>query len=372
MKGCLLKLALGECITTFNLENAVCNHGFFMMAPNFWNPSTKTLLRPLRLANSITSVIASISHPSPPDNTFIIIQLHDIFKISLEDEKAILEQVARMLRISEGDERNVIEFQKMHPEAKRKGFGRLFRSPTLFEDAVKCILLCHCKWPRTLEMAKALCELQAELAGNIVKHPTKIGLKRKQQATQKQSKVNKNCSNPQLLEDNIIRVQALGNFPSSKELATLKVKDKDKEDFLQKRCNLGLRAHYIIEFAVRVESGKLNLKKFEEAFGRASSYKEIYKKLKKINGFGSYVCANLMMCIGFYQMVPVDSETKRHLQQVHKRKKENARKDIKLIYDKYAPFQGLSYWLELLEYYENKCGKLSMLPNSSYHTVTGS
>ena len=90
MKGCLLKLALGECITTFNLENAVCNHGFFMMAPNFWNPSTKTLLRPLRLANSITSVIASISHPSPPDNTFIIIQLHDIFKISLEDEKAIL------------------------------------------------------------------------------------------------------------------------------------------------------------------------------------------------------------------------------------------------------------------------------------------
>jgi 3-methyladenine DNA glycosylase/8-oxoguanine DNA glycosylase len=165
-------------------------------------------------------------------------------------------------------------------------------------------------------MAKALCELQSELAGNIVKHPTKIGLKRKQQATQKQSKVNKNCSNPQLLEDNIIRVQALGNFPSSKELATLKVKDKDKEDFLQKRCNLGLRAHYIIEFAVRVESGKLNLKKFEEAFGRASSYKEIYKKLKKINGFGSYVCANLMMCIGFYQMVPVDSETKRHLQQV--------------------------------------------------------
>lgn len=45
----------------FNLEKAVCNHGFFMMAPNNWVPSTKTLTRPLRLPNhDETSVIASI------------------------------------------------------------------------------------------------------------------------------------------------------------------------------------------------------------------------------------------------------------------------------------------------------------------------
>uniref|UniRef100_A0A7N2QY19 Uncharacterized protein n=1 Tax=Quercus lobata TaxID=97700 RepID=A0A7N2QY19_QUELO len=138
----LLHLPLGECITTFNLEDAVCNHGFFMMAPNSWIPSTKTLQRPLRLANS-TSVMVSISHP--PNNSSILIQVHDIQNVSLEDEKAILKQVGRMLRISEGDERNVREFQNMHPEAKKKGFGRLFRSPTLFEDAVKSILLCNCK-----------------------------------------------------------------------------------------------------------------------------------------------------------------------------------------------------------------------------------
>lgn len=45
---------------TFELEKAVCNHGFFMMAPNRWNPSSKTLVRPLRLPDQ-KSVTVSIN-----------------------------------------------------------------------------------------------------------------------------------------------------------------------------------------------------------------------------------------------------------------------------------------------------------------------
>ncbi|KAK7816099.1 hypothetical protein CFP56_000743 [Quercus suber] len=105
----LLHLPLGECIRTFNLEDAVCNHGFFMIAPNSWIPSTKTLQRPLRLANSATSVMVSISHP--PNNSSILIQVHDIQN----------KQVGRMLRISEGVQSYVREFQNMHLEAKKKG-----------------------------------------------------------------------------------------------------------------------------------------------------------------------------------------------------------------------------------------------------------
>ena len=142
----------------------------------------------------------------------------------------------------------------------------------------------------------------------IVKHPKKKRLKRKKFA-RKQSKVNKcedeSCSNSQLLEGNNIKVKALGNFPSSKELATL------TKDYLDKRCKLGFRACYIFELAKRVEGGKLKLK-----LKKTSSYEEIFDKLSKIKGFGPYACATLMMCIGFYQMVPMDTETKRHLQQV--------------------------------------------------------
>jgi hypothetical protein len=50
-----------------------------------------------------------------------------------------------MLRLSEEDGKTmVVEFQAMHPAAGEAGFGRAFRSLTLFGDMVKCILLCSC------------------------------------------------------------------------------------------------------------------------------------------------------------------------------------------------------------------------------------
>ena len=53
-------------------------------------------------------------------------------------------QVTRMLRLSEVESASLAEFHGLHPQAKEEGFGRLFRSPTLFEDMVKSLLLCNC------------------------------------------------------------------------------------------------------------------------------------------------------------------------------------------------------------------------------------
>ncbi|KAL3749457.1 hypothetical protein ACJRO7_010555 [Eucalyptus globulus] len=169
---CDLQLCLDEIPSTFNLEKAVCNHGFFMMAPNSWIPSTKTLRRPLRLADFSSSVVVSISQPPGPSSTVLLLRVHRVPRLSSQDQQAIFvlslshsvcaqskyklvtekhgnillqEQVIRMLRLSERDERNVKEFHKVHPEAKDRGFGRVFRSPSLFEDVVKSILLCNCQ-----------------------------------------------------------------------------------------------------------------------------------------------------------------------------------------------------------------------------------
>ena len=82
-----LDLSLGECFATFNLEKAVCNHGFFMMAPNTWNPSTKSLERPLRLEDSVTSVDVSISHPI--DENYLLIRVYGTRILSLADQNTI-------------------------------------------------------------------------------------------------------------------------------------------------------------------------------------------------------------------------------------------------------------------------------------------
>nr|CAB3458840.1 unnamed protein product [Digitaria exilis] len=130
----------------FDLAAAVCSHGLFMMAPNRWDPAARALVRPLRLASdSSVSVLARISaHPARP-GAALLVAVQRAGDLSSRDQDYILEQVRRMLRLSEEDGAAVAEFQAMHAAAREAGFGRIFRSPTLSEDMVKCILLCNCQ-----------------------------------------------------------------------------------------------------------------------------------------------------------------------------------------------------------------------------------
>ncbi|KAJ4938735.1 hypothetical protein NE237_000010 [Protea cynaroides] len=140
--SCLFTLPLGESASTFDLEKAVCSHGLFMMAPNQWDPSTKTLQRPLRLSDGISSLLVRISHP--PNSSSLHVLVFGADSLCPDDRQAVLAQVERMLRLSDKENSNVREFHKIHEAAKKGAFGRIFRSPTLFEDMVKCILLCNC------------------------------------------------------------------------------------------------------------------------------------------------------------------------------------------------------------------------------------
>ncbi|XP_022772502.1 uncharacterized protein LOC111315199 [Durio zibethinus] len=345
MDELLLQLALGDCSSSFNMEKAVCNHGLFMMSPNVWIPSTKSLYRPLRLADSSHSLSVTVSHP--PNHPFLVIKVHGVHSLPSADEAAILEQVARMLRISSKDEKDVREFQTLHASAKEKGFGRIFRSPSFFEDAVKSILLCNCGWKRTLAMAQALCELQAQMA-NAQLQPMGVKSNSNRKIFTKRLKHSSNSESSRSKFD-----QSRGNFPTSTELAYL------DEKYLNKRCNLGYRAQSILQLARKIENGEI-----EESCD-ITSHDKLYQKLMKVEGFGPFVCSNIMMCVGSYKRIPSDSETIRHLKEVHgkgKCSKRTIQKDVEEIYSK----------LELVEEYEKKFGVLSELDSASYHLVTGS
>ena len=49
-----------------------------------------------------------------------------------------------MLRLSQGEQQHVLLYQKLDEKAQQEGFGALFRSPTVWEDLIKSILLCNC------------------------------------------------------------------------------------------------------------------------------------------------------------------------------------------------------------------------------------
>lgn len=96
------------------------------------------------------------------------------------------------------------------------------------------------------------------------------------------------------------------NFPTAKELSHF------DEETLRAQCKLGLRAPAISKFVKDVANGKINLLDFE----KVRDGDELYRKLRKIEGIGDFTACNVLMCMGFYHRVPVDSETVRHIKQV--------------------------------------------------------
>ncbi|KAI7731251.1 hypothetical protein M8C21_032365, partial [Ambrosia artemisiifolia] len=416
------KVALGAAAASFKLEKAVCSHGFFMTAPNQWNPFSKTFQRPLRLFqyDTLSSSSVTVQISQPPQADHLLVRVVDSVDLSTVHHQSLMEQVRRMLRLSEAEETNVRAFQDMYAEAKASGFGRVFRSPTLFEDMLQIDEFTNAlnyflsylrigvdydeimtRWSRTLSMARALCELQLELQcpASITKFAPKTpagkeSTKRKIKSQEKSRNVVKRCCEDVKSaseEDGTLKIDsfdtsinihdsngektelafhgAMGNFPSPEELAGLDL------NYLGKRCNLGYRASRILGLAQSVVEGRINLKKLEEDCGRdasLSNYMKINERLGEINGFGPFTRANVLMCLGFYHVIPSDSETLRHLNQVHGKKStiKNIQQDIEVIYGKYAPYQFLVYWSEIWSFYEERFGNLSELPNTQYKRIT--
>ncbi|ESW19537.1 hypothetical protein PHAVU_006G133500 [Phaseolus vulgaris] len=409
----------------FQLDQAVCSHGFFMMAPNHWDPLSKTLTRPLLLHNPSSSSSSSLLVSLSQRPQSLAVRVHSVHFISPQQQRHIKAQITRMLRLSEAEEKAVREFRSVHAadHPNRSFGGRVFRSPTLFEDMVKCILLCNCQWPRTLSMAQALCELQSGLQNGLPcavegsgnpkveaeefvpktpaskenrrkKAPTKGVLLKKKLELELEMEVDGNLqmdhmfassSDTTLLGDlEVLRsddsccqfpnegeyFDHTGNFPSPIELANL------SESFLAKRCKLGYRAGYILELAQGIVEGKIQLEQLEELSKDASlsCYKQLGDQLKPIKGFGPFTRANVLMCLGYYHVIPWDSETVRHLKQVHSKNtsSKTIERDLEEIYGKYEPYQFLAFWSEIWDFYETRFGKMNEMHSSEYKRITAS
>ncbi|XP_021758132.1 uncharacterized protein LOC110723129 isoform X2 [Chenopodium quinoa] len=165
-------------------------------------------------------------------------------------------------------------------------------------------------------------------------------------------------------------VMSIGNFPSPIELACL------DEKYLAKRCGLGYRAGRVSKLAQGVIEGRIQLDQLEELCEEASlnNYSKVDEKLKEIEGYGPFTRANVLMCLGFYNVVPSDSETIRHLKQVHGKTTtvKNIQKVVEEMYRRYEPYQFLAYWWEIWNFYELHFGKFSEMPSSDYKLITAS
>ena len=282
----------------FNLKTAVCSYGYFILAPNFWDTRAQTFSRPFQAARN-RCVYLTISQPG---NNRHILRLVCDKKLNPTERNTIKSQVKRMLRVDE----DLRDWFKLHPIAQRRKFGRLFRSPTLFEDIVKTITGCNVTWANTVRMNKLLCE--------------KLGTH--------------------------------GAFPTTKQLAGV------TPDWLKANCKVGYRAERIVRLARDIEAGNINMEWFELP---ERTSEEVYKALLKIHGLGPFAAANVCQLLGHYDRLAIDTETYRHFSQTYgvKRPKDPTKLHprIEKYYARYKPYQFLAYWFELWRGYEAANGK---------------
>jgi len=129
----------------------VCSYGYFLLKPNIWSPVNETLTRPLTLADGIATF--TISQKSGKGSDIIARADRALSRTESAHAKGM---IRRMLSL---DDDGVRAFHKIDPRWKKSGRGRLFRSPTFFEDVIKTVTSCNVAWTSTIRMNERLCEV---------------------------------------------------------------------------------------------------------------------------------------------------------------------------------------------------------------------
>jgi 3-methyladenine DNA glycosylase/8-oxoguanine DNA glycosylase len=218
---------------------------------------------------------------------------------------AILEAVAHVLRLDE-DLSPFYAVADSDPDLAwaTAGSGRLVRSPTVFEEVVKTICTTNCAWSATERMVGALVEHLGEPAPGAARG-------------------------------------AYGRaFPTPAAMAAA------DESFYRDVARTGYRGAYLRSLAADVASGALDL----EALGRASRDElpddELAALLLALPGVGPYAAAHIMMLLGRYSRLVLDSWTRPKYARLNggRRVKDST---IERRFRRYGPFAGLAFWLVL-------------------------
>lgn len=185
------------------------------------------------------------------------------------------------------------------------GAGRMVRSPTVFEDVVKTISTTNCTWSATVRMVHAIVLHLGEPAAG-----------------------------------------AADGDPWGRAFPTPSAMAEAGETFFRDVARAGYRGAYLLQLARSVAEGDLDL----EWFGRASPDElpdaELEARLLALPGVGPYAAAHVMMTLGRYHRLILDSWTRPTYARLTGRGSVTDRA-IERRFRRYGPYAGLAFWLFL-------------------------
>jgi N-glycosylase/DNA lyase len=176
------------------------------------------------------------------------------------------------------------------------GAGRMMRSPTVFEDLVKTICTTNCTWSATERMVGAL----VSVLGTPAREDRRA-------------------------------------FPTPEAMA------EAGEDFYSGVAKTGYRGPYLRTIAADVAQGRLDLEALNDP---ARPDAEVTEQLLALPGVGPYACAHMMMLLGRYRSLILDSWTRPTYRRLAGRPRVTDA-GIQKAFRRYREYAGLAFWLTL-------------------------
>lgn len=285
-----MRLTLSAC-PPFSLAAVMGSHGWIRLAPFGTDPDTGGLTRVdllgleyvLEMLIQQTEDGVSVELAGPLTRT---------------EQEEVVRRVAWMLALDQ-DLSAFYALARKEPklaQIETGARGRILRSPTLFEDTVKTILTTNTAWSGTIRMVEKLV--------------SQFGLPWPADASRHA-------------------------FPTADRLA------ETDEATLRTEAKLGYRAPYVLELARSVASGAFDLEGLKDT-GIPTT--ELRNELLSIKGVGQYAAANLLMILGRYDFVPVDSWALKMVSHEWHGGEPVGRAEVEAVFERWGEWKGLAYW----------------------------
>jgi 3-methyladenine DNA glycosylase/8-oxoguanine DNA glycosylase len=278
----------------FDFVRTAFSHGWYALPPFSSDTKASILSRILRLNNGrVVSCMLSAGK-----NT-LHIAITANRRPSQSETKEIIAQVRSCLRLDE-------DFRSFHAEARKRreyawmasaGAGRMLRAPTVFEDVVKMMCTTNCSWALTTIMVTNIVNAFGEEMSGVGRA-----------------------------------------FPTPETMAA------STERFLRKEIKTGYRSPFVLEFAERVASGKLNPESWRNS---PLTTDELFKAMLDVKGIGPYAAGNIMKLVGRYDYLGLDSWVRARYYALHRKGRTVKDATIERHYAPYGSWRGLIFWLEM-------------------------
>jgi 3-methyladenine DNA glycosylase/8-oxoguanine DNA glycosylase len=185
------------------------------------------------------------------------------------------------------------------------GAGRMIQSPTVFEDVVKTICTTNCTWSATTRMVHAIVQHLGEPAPGAER-----------------------------------------DGPWGRAFPTPATMAGAGERFYQDVARTGYRGAYLLQLARSIHHGDLDLEAFATATVAELPDEELEARLLALPGVGPYAAAHIMMTLGRYHRLILDSWTRpTYAKKVGRASVADA--GIQRRFRGYGPYAGLAFWLFL-------------------------